>query len=87
MDTMGERYLRETIIQKAPPRLYTQYWHSIGMAKKKRQTVHRSEKRKGKRQQKMRGLRGSAVFRRKPRLVEKIAEATAMFISGPSPSF
>ena len=62
--------------------------HSIGMAKKKkRQTVHRSKKRKGKRQKKMREQRGDAVFRHKPRLVDKIAEGTAMFLSGPSPSF
>ena len=35
----------------------------------------------------MREQRGDAVFRHKPRLVDKIAEGTAMFLSGPSPSF
>ena len=31
--------------------------------------------------------RGGARFRRKPRLVDKIAEGVAMGLSGPSPSF
>ena len=37
--------------------------------------------------QKKRTQRGGAAFRRKPRLVEKIAEGMSMFLSGPSPSF
>ena len=31
--------------------------------------------------------RGGAMFRRKPRLVDKIAEGASMFLAGPSPSF
>ena len=31
--------------------------------------------------------KGGARFRRKPRLVDKIAEGVAMGLSGPSPSF
>ena len=30
---------------------------------------------------------GGAMFRRKPRLVDKIAEGASMFLAGPSPSF
>ena len=37
--------------------------------------------------QKKRTQRGGAAFRRKPRLVDKIAEGMSMFLSGPSPSF
>ena len=86
MDTMGETYLREvmeTIIEKASPRLYAQYWHG----KEKTTDVHRSKKKKRKETKENEGQRGGAVFRRKPRLVDKIAEGTAMFLSGPSPSF
>ena len=31
--------------------------------------------------------KGGAMFRRKPRLVDKIAEGASMFLAGPSPSF
>ena len=31
--------------------------------------------------------RGGALFVRKPRLIDKIAEAVSMFVSGPSPTF
>ena len=31
--------------------------------------------------------RGGAMFRRKPRLVDKIAEGASMFLAGHSPSF
>ena len=31
--------------------------------------------------------RGGAMLRRKPRLVDKIAEGVSMFLSGPSPTF
>ena len=31
--------------------------------------------------------KGGARFRRKPRLVDKIAEGASMFLSGPAPSF
>ena len=37
--------------------------------------------------QKKRTQQGGAAFRRKPRLVDKIAEGMSMFLSGPSPSF
>ena len=36
---------------------------------------------------KRKGQKGGARFRRKPRLVDKIAEGVAMGLSGPSPSF
>ena len=36
--------------------------------------------------QKKRTQRGGAAFRRKPRLIDKIAEGMGMFLSGPSPS-
>ena len=36
---------------------------------------------------KKRKQRGGAMFRRKPRLVDKIAEGASMFLSGPSPTF
>lgn len=36
---------------------------------------------------KKRRQRGGAMFRRKPRLVDKIAEGASMFLAGPSPSF
>lgn len=42
---------------------------------------------RGRRQKKRRNQRGGAKFVRKPRLVDKIAEGAAMFLSGPSPSF
>lgn len=31
--------------------------------------------------------RGGALFIRKPHLIDKIAEALSMFVSGPSPTF
>ena len=31
--------------------------------------------------------KGGAMFRRKPRLVDKISEGASMFLAGPSPSF
>ena len=31
--------------------------------------------------------RGGALFRRKPRLVDKIAEGASMVVSGPAPTF
>ena len=31
--------------------------------------------------------RGGALFRRKPRLVDKIAEGASMVLSGPAPTF
>ena len=36
---------------------------------------------------KRKGQKGDARFRRKPRLVDKIAKGVAMGLSGPSPSF
>ena len=36
---------------------------------------------------KRKSQKGGAGFRRKPRLVDKIAEGVAMGLSGPSPSF
>ena len=36
---------------------------------------------------KKRKQRGGAMVRRKPRLVDKIAEGASMFLSGPSPTF
>ena len=36
---------------------------------------------------KRKSQKGGARFRRKPRLVDKIAEGVAMGLSGPSPSF
>ena len=37
--------------------------------------------------QKKRTQRGGAAFRRKPRLVDMIADGMSMFLPGPSPSF
>lgn len=51
------------------------------MVRGRRKTVKRRVKRRKTRQ------RGGAVFRRKPRLVDKIAEGVAMGLSGPAPSF
>ena len=42
---------------------------------------------RARRRMKRKGLKGGARFRRKPRLIEKIAEGVAMGLSGPSPSF
>lgn len=36
---------------------------------------------------KKRSQRGGALYKRKPRLVDKIAEGASMFLSGPAPSF
>ena len=43
--------------------------------------------RKRKRVKKRKSQKGGARFRRKPRLVDKIAEGVAMGLSGPSPNF
>ena len=40
-----------------------------------------------KRVRRRRQQKGGACFRRKPRLVDKIAEGVAMGLSGPSPNF
>ena len=47
------------------------------MARRKRVKVIRRRRRQ----------RGGALFRRKPRLVDKIAEGASMFLAGPAPSF
>lgn len=39
------------------------------------------------RKRRVRRQKGGARFRRKPRLVDKIAKGVAMGLSGPSPSF
>ena len=44
---------------------------------RRRRTVHRRRRRQ----------KGGALFRRKPRLVDKIAEGASMFLSGPSLTF
>lgn len=51
------------------------------MVGRRRKTVKRRVKRRKTRQ------RGGAAFRRKPRLVDKIAEGMAMGLSGPAPTF
>ena len=51
------------------------------MSKRKIQQRRRAAK------QKKRTQRGGAAFRRKLRLVDKIAEGMSMFLSGPAPSF
>ena len=51
------------------------------MARGRRKVVKRRVKRR-------RTQRGGAAFRRKkPRLVDKIAEGASMFLAGPAPSF
>ena len=51
------------------------------MARRRRKVVKRRVKRR-------RTQRGGAAFRRKkPRLVDKIAEGASMFLAGPAPSF
>lgn len=50
---------------------------------RRRRRVHRRPTRRVKRTHQT----GGARFRRKPRLVDKIAEGVAMGLSGPSPSF
>ena len=50
------------------------------MVRQQRRVVRR--KRRGRGRQ-----RGGAVFKRKLRLVDKIAEGASMFLSGPAPSF
>ena len=51
------------------------------MVRRRRQVVKRRVKRR-------RTQRGGAVFRRKkPRVVDQIAEGASMFLSGPAPSF
>ena len=47
------------------------------MVRRKRAVVKRRKKRQ----------RGGALFRRKPRLVDKIAEGMSMVLSRPSPTF
>ena len=47
------------------------------MVRRKRAVVKRRRKRQ----------RGGALFRRKPRLVDKIAEGMSMVLSGPSTTF
>lgn len=51
------------------------------MSKRKTQRRNRASKQKEQTQ------RGGAAFRRKPRLVDKIAEGMSMLSSGPAPSF
>ena len=54
------------------------------MVRRRRKVV----KRRVKRRHAQRGQRGGAVFRRKkPRVVDRIAEGASMFLSGPAPSF
>ena len=48
---------------------------------RQRRRVSKTKKRRRHRQ------RGGALFRRKPRLVDKIAEGASMFLSGPAPTF
>ena len=52
------------------------------MVRQRKRVVRRVVKRKRRGRQ-----RGGAAFKRKPRLVDKIAEGMSMFLSGPSPSF
>ena len=49
------------------------------MVRRKRGVVAKRKRRKRQ--------RGGALFRRKPRLVDKIAEGVSMVLSGPSPTF
>lgn len=51
------------------------------MVRGRRKTVKRRVKRRKTRQ------RGGAVFKRKPTMVDKIAEGASMFLSGPAPGF
>ena len=48
------------------------------MVRRKRTVVKRKRRKR---------LRGGALFRRKPRLVDKIAEGASMVLSGPAPTF
>ena len=48
------------------------------MVQRKRVTTVRHKRRR---------QRGGALFRRKPRLIDKIAEGASMFLGSPSPSF
>ena len=52
----------------------------ITMVRRRRQVKRRKRRRKV-------TQKGGAPYRRKPTLVDKIAEGAAMFLSGPSPSF
>lgn len=45
------------------------------------------KRRRRRRRRRSKRQKGGALFRRKPRLVDKIAEGASMFLSGPSPSF
>ena len=47
----------------------------------------RQRRRVSKTKKRRRGQRGGTLFRRKPRLVDKIAEGASMFLSGPAPTF
>ena len=42
---------------------------------------------KAKRKHRRKKQRGGALYRRKPRVVDKIAEGASMFLSGPAPMF
>lgn len=57
----------------------------MGKRRVKRSTRKRSTKKRS--TKKRSNQTGGARFRRKPRLVDKIAEGASMFLSGPSPSF
>ena len=52
------------------------------MVRQRKRVVRRVVKRKRRGRQ-----RGGAAFKRKPRLVDKIAEGASMFLAGPAPSF
>ena len=57
----------------------------MGKRRVKRSTRKRSARKRSTR--KRTNQTGGARFRRKARVVDKIAEGAAMFLSGPSPSF
>ena len=42
---------------------------------------------RAKRKHQRKKQRGGALYRRKPRLVDKIAQGAGMFLSGPAPTF
>lgn len=42
---------------------------------------------RAKRKHQRKKQRGGALYRRKPRLVDKIAQGASMFLSGPAPTF
>ena len=75
IEWMGETFLKETHATDCSINFSAFVSYTMG---RKQRTMRRTRRQSQK---------GGARFKRKPRLVDKIAEGVAMGLSGPSPSF